>query len=68
MRGDWVVGVGSRNALSGGLSGKIIFAMNVQEVVSLNDYDGREPQEWSFKIMALNSLDLADRLGDYLCD
>lgn len=68
IRGDWVVGVGSRHAPSGGLSGKMIYAMKVEEVVTLKDYDARAPKEWSCKIPDLQSLDLADRLGDCIYD
>jgi len=66
--GDWIVGVGSRNAPSGDLSGRMIYAMKVEEVVPLKDYDRRAPKDWKQKIPNIQSLDLASRLGDCIYD
>lgn len=67
-KGDWIVGVGSRNAPSGDLSGRVIYAMKVDEVVPLQDYDRRAPKDWRHKIPNVHSLDLASRLGDCIYD
>lgn len=68
MKGDWIVGVGSKNAPSGDLSERVIYAMKVDEVVPLKDYDHRAPKEWRHKIPNIQSLDLASRLGDCIYD
>lgn len=67
-KGDWIVGVGSRNAPSGDLSGRMIYAMKVEEIVPLKDYDLRAPKDWKHKIPNIQSLDLASRLGDCIYD
>lgn len=61
---DWVVGVGGKKAPSGNLSYHLIYAMKVEEVVSLHDYNARAQKEWPHRIPDLKSLDLASRLGD----
>jgi len=66
--GDWVVGVGSKNAPSGDLSGRVVYAMKVQEVMSLRDYDLRAQKEWPDRIPEIDSLDLVSRLGDCIYD
>lgn len=67
--GDWVAGLGSKNAPGGrDLSGRLVYAMRVEEVVPLAEYDRRAPQEWPHRIPNLQSLDLADRLGDCIYD
>lgn len=65
---DWVVGLGSRNAPSGDLSGRLVYAMRVEEVISLADYDRQAPQDWPHRIPIPTSRDLADRLGDCIYD
>ena len=62
--GDWVAGVGGANAPSGNLSKKLIYAMRVEEVVTLQAYDARARKEWPHRIPDVTSLDLAARLGD----
>lgn len=62
--GDWVAGVGGVNAPSGNLSKKLIYAMRVEEVMPLKDYDARAQKEWPHRIPDVTSLDLASRLGD----
>jgi len=65
---DWVAGLGSKNAPSGDLSGKLVFAMKVKKVITLKEYDQRAPTEWPKKIPQPFSRDLADRLGDCIYD
>ena len=36
---DWVAGLGSRNAPSGDLSERLVYAMRVEKVLSLEEYD-----------------------------
>lgn len=66
--GDWVAGLGSKNAPRGDLSGRLVYAMRVEEVMSLADYDRLAPSRWPGRIPDLLSRDLADRLGDCIYD
>lgn len=68
QKGDWVAGLGSRNAPSGDLSGRLVYAMRIEEVVPLAKYDRRAAKEWPHRIPNLQSIDLADRLGDCIYD
>jgi hypothetical protein len=43
VKDDWVAGVGSGNAPSGDLRGRLVYAMRVEEVVSLEEYDRLAP-------------------------
>jgi hypothetical protein len=49
-RGDWVAGLGSKDAPSGDLSGRLVYAMRVEQIVSMLDYDRRAPKEWPHRI------------------
>jgi hypothetical protein len=67
-RDDWVAGLGSRNAPSGDLSGRLVYAMRVEEVLSLQDYDRHAPSRWPHRIPNVQSADLSERLGDCIYD
>ncbi len=67
-KGDWVAGLGSKNAPSGDLSGRIVYAMRVEEVLSLQDYDRLAPTRWPHRIPNPSSLALHERLGDCIYD
>lgn len=66
--GDWVAGLGSKNAPSGDLSGHLVYAMRVEEVLSLQDYDRNAESRWPYRIPNLQSAALQDRLGDCIYD
>lgn len=66
--GDWVAGLGSKKAPSGDLSGHLVYAMRVEEVLTLQEYDRRAPLCWPHRIPKANSLALHERLGDCLYD
>jgi hypothetical protein len=66
--GDWVVGLGSKNAPSGDLSKKVVYAMEVTKKVTLKEYYWLAQKNWPFKIPRLNSVSLQDRLGDCIYD
>jgi hypothetical protein len=66
--GDWVVGLGSRNAPGGDLSGKVVYAMRVESSVSFRDYDKIANKKWPGKVPDVTSLDLSKRLGDCIYD
>ena len=66
--GDWVVGLGSKRAPSGDLSGKVVHAMKITEVVSIRKYDQMAKERWAFRLPNISSKDLTARLGDCLYD
>jgi hypothetical protein len=68
-QGDWVAGLGSKHTQhSGDLSGRLVYAMRVDEVVSLQDYDRRALTDWPHRIPKAGSADLSERLGDCIYD
>jgi hypothetical protein len=67
-KGDWIAGLGSRNAHSGDLSGRLVYAMHVEEVMSLEEYDARASTDWPHRIPNAGSADLSERLGDCIYD
>ena len=68
QKNDWVAGLGSRHASSGDLSQRLVYAMRIEEVVSLEDYDRRAPTDWPHRIPNTDSADLSERLGDCIYD
>jgi Nucleotide modification associated domain 2 len=66
--GDWVAGLGSRTAPSGDLSGCLVYAMRVEEVLSLEEYDRRARTDRPHRIPNVRSADLSERLGDCIYD
>ncbi len=66
--GDWVVGLGSVNAPSGNLGGKMVYAMRVDQILTLRDYDRLAPTHWPDRIPDLNSPIIPNRLGDCIYD
>jgi Nucleotide modification associated domain 2 len=66
--GDWVAGTGSKNSPIGDLSGHLVYAMRVEEVLSLKEYDRQATERWPHRIPNLISLDLSERLGDCIYD
>jgi Nucleotide modification associated domain 2 len=65
---DWIAGLGSKNSPSGDLSGHLVYAMRVEEVLSLKEYDRQAPTKWSHRIPNVRSSDLSERLGDCIYD
>lgn len=67
--GDWVVGLGAKHTFSGkDLSGHVVYAMCVEQVVSLKEYDFLAPMHWPHRIPNAESLALHERLGDCIYD
>lgn len=66
--GDWVVGLGSVNAPSGDLAGRMVYAMRVDQILSLRDYDRLAPTHWPTRVPNLQSSIFPDRLGDCIYD
>lgn len=65
---DWIAGLGSKNAPSGDLSGHLVYAMRVEEVISLREYDINASTHWPHRIPNVQSAVLQDRLGDCIYD
>lgn len=61
---DWIAGLGSRNAPSGDLSGRLVYAMRVEKVLSLEEYGREAATRWSHRIPKVQSTSLVERLGD----
>lgn len=67
--GDWVAGLGAKNAHNGqDLSGKLVYAMRVEEVISLEEYDRLAPTRWPHRIPNIGSKTVQERLGDCIYD
>jgi len=64
QKGDWVAGLGSKNAPGGDLSGHLIYAMRVERVLSLEEYDREAQKNWPLRIPDIKSTALTERLGD----
>jgi len=66
--GDWVVGFGSTNSPIGDISGKMVYAMKVTDVITMQGYDqlcrAKHPQ----KIPDWFSKDFRRKVGDCLYD
>jgi hypothetical protein len=63
--GDWIIGTGSAWA---GLSGRLIYAMRVDEAITLEAYDSRAAIEWKHRIPDPKSRSHARRRGDCIYD
>ncbi|MGH1421506.1 MAG: hypothetical protein ACRBEQ_06780 [Hyphomonas sp.] len=66
--GDWVAGLGSTNAPSGNLAGRLVYAMRVEEVLTLKSYDEKARAGSIQRIPDVKSSFLPDRLGDCIYD
>ncbi len=53
---DWVAGLGSMNAPSGDLSGHLVYAMRVEEVLTLREYDEQALSRWPHRVPVARSL------------
>jgi Nucleotide modification associated domain 2 len=68
QKGDWVAGLGSKNSPSGNLSGRLVYAMRVEKVLTLKEYDRQARRKWPHRIPNIVSADLSERLGDCIYD
>jgi hypothetical protein len=68
QKGDWVAGLGSKKAPSGDVSGRLVYAMRVERVLPLIDYDRKARRNWPHRIPNIKSPDLTERLGDCIYD
>lgn len=67
-RGDWIVGVGSKNVGGTDYSGKLVYAMKVSQVMSLKKYDEYCRGRLTDKIPDINNKDFRRRMGDCIYD
>jgi hypothetical protein len=65
---DWIAGFGSKHAPSGDLSGRLVYAMRVTRVLSMEEYDRLALTCWPLKLPDFGSRDLTRRLGDCIYD
>jgi hypothetical protein len=66
--GDWIVGLGSVNAPSGNLQGRMVYAMRVDQVLTLREYDRLALTYWPSRVPDMSSPLVIDRLGDCIYD
>jgi hypothetical protein len=66
--GDWVLGIGSQNVDGVNYSGKLVYAMEITEVLGLSDYDQFCTNSLRGKIPNLNSRDYRKKVGDCIYD
>jgi hypothetical protein len=50
------------------MSGRLVYAMLVEEVISLEEYGQRAPENWPHRIPDFTTADTRDRLGDCIYD
>jgi hypothetical protein len=73
MEGDWVLGTGSKNAfcndgLRHDLAGHLVYAMKIDDKLSLEGYDRFCQAHLSAKIPDINNADWRRRMGDCIYD
>jgi hypothetical protein len=68
MKGDWIVGTGSKNSPIGDISTSVVYAMRVSEVMPMRKYDQYCRQNLTEKIPDWQSPDLKRRMGDCIYD
>lgn len=69
LEGDWIAGLGSINApRDRNLSGHLVYAMRVDKILSLEEYDRLARAGKIDRIPNIKSAALQDRLGDCIYD
>jgi hypothetical protein len=66
--GDWIVGTGSKNSPIGDISGKVVYAMRVSKVMTMQEYDTWAAANLPEKIPDANNSDVQRKLGDSIYD
>lgn len=66
--GDWIVGVGSKNVNGDDFSGKIVYAMQITQKMTLKEYDQFCRDQLPEKIADINNSDQRIKLGDCIYD
>lgn len=65
---DWVIGVGSKRVNGNDYSGRLVYAMKVTDVMSLEDYDVYCQELLPGKIPDVNSRSYKRKVGDCIYD
>lgn len=66
--GDWVAGTGAKTAPNGDLSNRLVYAMRVTEVITMEDYDIWTKRKLPKKIPDWHHRDIKRQLGDSIYD
>lgn len=66
--GDWVVGTGSKRSPIGDISGKVMYAMRLDQMMTMEEYDRYTQLELPDKIPQMQSADLVRHYGDSIYD
>jgi hypothetical protein len=67
-KGDWVVGLGSKNSPFGDISRSVVYAMKVTNVLTMNEYDMYCRESLPKKIPLWTSSDFRRKVGDCIYD
>lgn len=62
--GDWVVGTGSSRSPKGNIRGRVVYAMQITDKMTMRDYDDWAQEERPEKIPDWRSRDWKPKLGD----
>lgn len=66
--GDWIVATGAKNVNGRNLSGKVIYTMQVTEVMTMAEYDTWSQNHRPEKLPDLENTDITRRVGDSIYD
>src|SRR6266852_7459904 len=66
--GDWVVGLGSKRSPCGDISSKVVYAMHVTQVLTMEGYDLHCRKHLRKKIPNWHDHDFRRRMGDCIYD
>ena len=67
-KGDWIVGIGSKNSPIGDISKHVVYAMRITDKMTLEEYDRSCQKQYPNKIPDSDSKDYRRRLGDCIYD
>jgi hypothetical protein len=66
--GDWVAGVGAMNVNGKDYSGRLVYAMKISQIESMETYDEICRSDWNHKIPDMTSSDSRRWVGDCIYD
>ncbi|MEO8474544.1 MAG: hypothetical protein ABI477_20240, partial [Chryseolinea sp.] len=66
--GDWIFGIGSKNVFGTDYSGKLVYAMQVTEILTYREYDMFCRKSLQKKIPDIKNKDYRRKVGDCLYD
>ena len=66
--GDWIVGTGSKKSTLGDITGKMVYAMRVSKVMTMQEYDEWTAIKLPNKIPDVKNPDVRRKLGDSIYD